>query len=56
MFRKLIFALLAIVMLAGSGCIYLNSTHNKQVLSKWHRECIEAQLDFDRWFFGLPEK
>ena len=56
MFRKLFFALFAAAILAAPGCIYLNGEHNRQLVGKMHRECIEAQLEFDRWFFGIPEK
>ena len=56
MFRKLFLALFAAAVLAAPGCIYLNGEHNKQLLSKWHRDWIEAQLEFDKWVFGMPEE
>ncbi len=56
MFRRIAFLFLVVLMLAASGCIYLNSVHNKQLTKKMHQDWMEAQLEFDRWIFGMPGK
>jgi len=56
MFGRIVFLLLVALMLTASGCIYLNPVHNKQLASKMHQDWMEAQLEFDRWVFGMPGK
>jgi len=54
MLKQILFALLLVLVLAGSGCIYLNGVHNRQLTAKMHQDWMEAQLEFDRWIFGMP--
>ena len=56
MFGRIVFLLLVALMLTASGCIYLNSVHNKQLAGKMHQDWMEAQLELDRWVFGMPGK
>jgi hypothetical protein len=54
MFKRIFLVLLIVFVLAAPGCIYLNGVHNTQLVRKMHQDWLEAQLEFDRWFFGMP--